>query len=756
MTAVLLAMVLTAFPLPPVGDPPAWVQPVELPTQKVPPDGASRLLLDDTQLRAEKTVEEYHHKAWKVLSQTGVGDLAKQEFEWDPSWEQLQLHGVWIWRDGVRRVAWNPEDARVIQRESLLDVGMYDGRLTLIIELRDLRVGDIVEVASTRTGENPVFQGRFAVRQYQSWIQATERSHFRLSWERPRPLQVKAHGGAEAPTLTLDGGHQVFHWELTGLEAAHLEPSMPADVDPVAYVEFSDWADWSEVARWADGLFTVPPADERFQAQAAHFAALPENERAQAIVRFVQDDVRYVGVEIGENSHRPHSPAWVLERGFGDCKDKSLLLVSLLRASGMKAWPALVHATAGQRLPRLSPSPAVFNHAIVQVELPGGVRFIDPTMTLRRGALEQMSQPRFHHALPVKPGVTGLEPIPLEEPQSATWEVEQYWQVPSRTGKATLTVTTTARASEASALRRQVKSSTQEDLTKLQRRTREDDLERKLTPVELTWTDDEGAETFVLKEKYETSDFFEENTHRFTAIAVARDLKRLDQQERSWPFSLWYPLRVREVIRYDAPEGTGGGDYELTNRSLQHPSFELTVSQQASGRTLKLSWDLRTLKDRVLPAEVTSYRRATGEAWGLLSYTVRPNDSLLADLDLESELSWADAHPWVANLLALGLTVGMMLGLVFAASSNARSWVTKGRSRAQQKSAPGELASSPVKVRSLEAGIRLFTSMQCPRGHSWKVVSESETVRLGDEQITVLTRRCNRCDAREDRYVKLD
>ena len=54
-------------------------------------------------------------------------------------------------------------------------------------------------------------------------------------------------------------------------------------------------------------------------------------------------------------------------------------------------------------------------------------------------------------------------------------------------------VTTTARASEAAVLRRQVKSSTQEDLTKAQRSTREDDLEKKLTPVELTWTDDHDA-----------------------------------------------------------------------------------------------------------------------------------------------------------------------------------------------------------------------------------------------------------------------
>lgn len=757
MTAVLLAAVLTAFPLPPVGEPPAWVEQVEIPTTKIAPDGASRLLLDDTQVRVGKTVEEFQHRAWKVLSQTGVGKLAKQEFEWDPSWEQLQLHGVWIWRDGARRVAWDPEDARVIQRESLLDVGMYDGRLTLIIELRDLREGDVVEVASTRSGENPVFQGRYANRQYQSWMEPTERSRFRLSWERPRPLQVKTHGGAQTPTVSGEPGHQVFEWNLKRLEAAHLEPSMPADVEPAPYVEFSDWTDWAEVATWADTLFTVPAPGERFGAEVERFKNLPEAERARAIVRFVQDDVRYVGVEIGENSHRPHPPEWVLERGFGDCKDKSLLLVALLRAAGLEAWPALVHATGGLRLPKFTPSPDAFNHAIVQVALPGGPRFIDPTMTLRRGELEQMPQPRYHHALTVKPGVAALDPIPLDVPSTPTWELQQHWAVPTRQGTATLTITTTARGHEASTLRRQVKSTTQEQLTKTQRRSREDDLERKLTPVELSWTDDEGAEVFVLKEKYETTNFFVGDAHRFLTIAASRDLKPLERQERTWPFAIWYPLRVREIITYESADEVPGGDFALTNRVVAHPAFQLAVSQQVSGHTLKLQWDVHTLKDRVSPAEVTSYRRATAEAWALMAYTVRPNTSILPDLpELSDEPGWTDEHPYLTGFGAVGSGLLMMLVLVFVARSNSRSWREAGKTGKQKPPSPGELASNPVKVRSLEAGVGLFTSLLCPRGHSWKVVDESETVRLGEEQITVLTRRCCVCEEREDRYVKLE
>ena len=752
MGLALILAVVAAFPLPPTGPVPSWVEEVELPTAPGVADGASRLLLRDVQVRLGKTEERFDHMAWKVLSQTGVQALSRQEFEWDPAWEELKLHGVWIWRDGARRVAWHPEDARVIQRESSLAEGMYDGRLTLIIELRDLRAGDVVEIASSTRGQNPVFKGHFAGRLFQSWAEDLERSRFRLSWERPGTLHFVTHGGASEPSVATEGGVQVFRWDLPRLKGLRLEPSMPADIEPAAYVEFTDWEDWGEVARWAEGLFKIPADGPRFAAEVARFKAVPQADRATAIVRFVQDDVRYVGVEIGEHSHQPHAPAWVLERGFGDCKDKSLLLVALLKEAGLEAWPVLVNATIGQQLPRLAPSPNAFNHAIVEVVLPSGPRFIDPTMTLRRGSLEKMSQPRFHHALVIKPGVNALVPIPLDLPDAPTWEVEQYWQVPDRTGKATLSVTTTARGREASTLRRQVKSSTQEALTRDQRRSREEDLDWKLTPVKVTWSDDEADELFVLKEEYETAEFYKDEAHQFHVLSLSGDLKRLNEVERRWPFALWYPLRIKEIIRYDAPEKLSASEFELTNRVIAHPTFELAVNQQVTGRTLRLEWELKTNSDRVMPSQVESYRRVSTEAWRQLAYRVNVPAPEGEGLSVPS-LTVPDIEE--PSSVGAWSMVGLLLAGTLATAFFVRSGSAKKKAAAKQRTDPGELPSSPARVASLEAAVSLFTSLGCLNGHGWGVVDESDTVMLGEDRVTVLSRRCGGCDAKEVRYVKL-
>ncbi len=753
MVLYLVVVVAAAFPLPPVVEPAAWVEPVEVPKGPVAPDGATRELLIDTQVRVEKTVEHFEHRAWKVLSHAGVEQLARRQFHWDPSWETFQLHGVWIWRGGQRRVAWHPEDARVIQRESDLDEGLYDGRLTLIVELRDLREGDVVELASTTVGENPVYQGHFATRFFQSWAEDIEQSRFRLTWQRQRPLRFKGHGGAVAPTVVEEGRAQVYRWDLRHLKGARFEAAMPADVEPAPWVEFSDWRDWEEVARWADGLFSVAPTGRHFEDELARFRAMPEAARAPAIVRFVQDDVRYVGVEIGEHSHQPHSPAWVLERGFGDCKDKSLLLVSLLRAAGMDASPALVHSRAGQQLPQLLPSSNVFDHAIVQVLLPSGPRFIDPTLTLRRGPLEAMPQPSYHQALVVKPGAIGLTPMPVDSNTEPTWEVEQRWKLPAPSGKASLTIITTARAMEASSLRQRVKRNTHEELTRDLLKEREEALDAKLTSLALRWSDDEGTEQFVLTEEYETAEFFADGKHEFQALVVPRDLKYLSEPQRSWPFALWHPLRVREVILYEAPEVLRASEYDVGDHVFSHPAFELAVAQSLSGHTLKLEWDLRTLKDRVLPSEVESYRTARQRAREYFAYEV---SSVAKRYSSDSQ---RNSDP-TSGLLLLGGLVAVGLGIAGAsrASTAWTRWRGQQRTRefkAKQQGAPGELAANPAVVPTLLAGAKLFTSARCPDGHGWGEIAAVDTARLGDERMTVLARTCAGGEARESRYVKL-
>ena len=80
-------------------------------------------------------------------------------------------------------------------------------------------------------------------------------------------------------------------------------------------------------------------------------------ERLAALLDFARRQVRYVAVEVGIGGFRPHRPREVLGRGWGDCKDKALLLVELLREAGIEAYPVLIRAGAEGRVDRDFPCP---------------------------------------------------------------------------------------------------------------------------------------------------------------------------------------------------------------------------------------------------------------------------------------------------------------------------------------------------------------------------------------------------------------
>ncbi|MCL2919752.1 transglutaminase-like domain-containing protein [Shewanella litorisediminis] len=102
---------------------------------------------------------------------------------------------------------------------------------------------------------------------------------------------------------------------------------------------------------------------------------------------------------MGSNSHFPSAAGDTLSRRYGDCKDKAVLLVTLLGELGIQASPALVNTDTGKIVPTLLPSAVRFNHAIVQASFNGQTYWLDPTLMDQGDALGYLYQPDYGFAL---------------------------------------------------------------------------------------------------------------------------------------------------------------------------------------------------------------------------------------------------------------------------------------------------------------------------------------------------------------------
>jgi transglutaminase-like putative cysteine protease len=264
-----------------------------------------------------------------------------------------------------------------------------------------------------------------------------------------RDIVTRGHGTDFAPQRAERRTGHEWVWDLHDVEAVDLADGTPAWFDLYPWVQVTDFSSWGEVVRWAHALFQAPEAGRGGLAEIVSRCAAEGDREARALcaIHFVQDDIRYLGLEIGPNSHQPHDPGEVLAQRFGDCKDKSLLLTVLLRELDLEARPALVSTSHGRALDDWLPTPNAFNHAIVRLDLPDGADgapiFIDATHSLQRGRLATMAPPTFERALVVDDGVSDLEVMPAPSQPSTEKVVERYqvprfWEDGDRTLFATL------------------------------------------------------------------------------------------------------------------------------------------------------------------------------------------------------------------------------------------------------------------------------------------------------------------------------
>ena len=111
------------------------------------------------------------------------------------------------------------------------------------------------------------------------------------------------------------------------------------------------------------------------------FDSISSGKTPQEIFDFVRRNVRYNLDTRNDHTVFPRSADFVLEMGYGDCKEMSFLLTQLLKRAGIKAHMVLITATPGhpQPFPEF-PSLGNFDHMIVAwTDEKGQRRFLDPT-----------------------------------------------------------------------------------------------------------------------------------------------------------------------------------------------------------------------------------------------------------------------------------------------------------------------------------------------------------------------------------------
>lgn len=585
---------------------PAWVDRLEPDGRPSPASVRSGVdgLIDDHQIRvAGANVDDYFRRVRRVVTPAGVQNASELNIDFDPSYQRLVLHEIALIRDGRRIEQLDPAEVRIIEKEPESDDRIYDGQLTALVFLKDVRPGDVIDYSWTLAGSNPLFGGRYADEFDFGADVPTRRMRHRLLWPAGRPIHTSKPARVEHR-----GAEDVYTWERRDLPPTRTEDDTPEWFDPWETVQATEYGSWREVADWAVALFRVDDASRGAVARLAatiRAAHATRDEQIVAAIRSVQDDIRYLGIEMGRGSHEPRPPGFVLAQRYGDCKDKALLLAALLGELGVEAHPALVNTKLRRHLDRFLPSPFLFEHVITQVVDGGRTYWIDGTLSDQGGTLQTIDTPGDERALVVRAGTTSLTPVVV--PNRGGIVVEEL--LATDRGRTTLSVTSTYSGRDADDMREHLASESLADVAR-------DHLNRyaadhpRIAPLGAPAIDDDRTRNvLVLREQYAVRDLWENGSWTYRPRAIAQHLERPETLVRSMPLAVAFPLNVTErlIVRGGASPRVDDDD-AVTDAPALH--FEQHIRR---GRDLVITTTLRTTADAVPVESVPDHLAALNE-----------------------------------------------------------------------------------------------------------------------------------------------
>jgi len=618
-------------------------------------DGYSDLVFEKQVSLAQQAT--YFKMTRRVLSETGVENLSQVSVTYEPSYQQLVFHSIQVIRGNQVINKLDLSKIKTLQKEQELDRSIYNGSLTAMLILEDLRKDDILEYSYTIKGFNPVFNNKFSGTLLTRFSVPVYNIYYKIIAPSERNLQVKNFLTDIKPDISMAGNQRVYEWKLQNQAGLRLEDNLPSWYDVYPAIMIGEMATWKEINDWALTLFpSNPPLSAGLRQKVEEIKGRYNNDedRTLAALRFVQDDVRYMGIEMGENSHKPHSPSQVLQQRFGDCKDKAYLLCTLLTAMGIEAYPVLINTSYKKTIDTWLPSPVSFDHTTATAIVNGKQYWFDATISHQRGKLKDISFPDYQVGLVIKPGTTSLTKIPLQN--TGRVHTREVFYVRHMDKPVKFVVTTKFTGSHADRTRQSFKSNSKKELLKGYM-----DLYtsyfKKIDADSLSYKDNEETGEFTTIEYYTVHDFWKHEDGKQKAslqpFLIYSVIRTPDDERRKHPFALSYPARYTEDIEIHLPKDWPA---EESSHYFTPPGCKIEYEySRPSSDLILLHYTYENTADHIQPDETAAYVREIENAEQGIAY------ELTSGLDVTnsspSTFNTNSSNVFNALYLILGLCV---------------------------------------------------------------------------------------------------
>ena len=549
------------------------------------------------------------HQVVKILTERGIQKYGDIAIPYQPTAQNI---GVNIARTiaADNTVLHPPEEAfNDATPPGLLSQNLYSDAMWKVISMVGLAPGVCIEYQVTLEDKVPGGEtwitGAYNFQATEATLETSYALQIPDTWHLQWKIANDTSNAQEPEVSHTENNTRVYIWKYGETPALTLEEGMPHINDIVPRLRYSSIADWDEVYLWYKGLANgryTPDAKIEEKVHQLTENLTTEEEKIRAIYHFVAANIRYVGIELGQSAYQPSPATEVFQVQYGDCKDKTTLLISMLDLVGITAYPVLMSVAPYEQVDPILPALSQFNHMIAAI--PTGVNtyiWLDPSSTTcNYGNLPYSTQGRIGFLISDTRGEFVETPIfPSES--------NRLVSITDMTLNSKGTIEGTLHIQTSGQYNLNTRWAYQQIQPRAVKATLATELSQQFPGIQIVWH--EMSNLNELNEPVEIRLGFRVENY---AIPLSNSMlmplpidefgeyaEAFANDQRVYSLDFGYPTQIEKTIRIQVPDGWRATLPEDSHHTLESAEFTRQYRQVENIITYQL---LFTLKDKVLPA----------------------------------------------------------------------------------------------------------------------------------------------------------
>lgn len=340
-------------------------------------DAVAVVLLDEQQVTVKDNgeIQTRHRYAYKFLRPEARERYGYAVVQFDDQ-TKISFFGAWTIMPSGAQIEVKEKEAG---ETSLASFEVFSDDRAKFIRFPEANVGSVVGYEYIQRQRPFVFEDGW---RFQDEI-PTRRARFSL--QIPPGWEFTNHWANFPKQQPQSSTDNLYVWEVENIPAIEVEPDMPPFFAIESRMDIKYFprdlnlraktsGSWDDIGIWYTNITSASriPSPALQQKVAELTAGMSDPlKKMQALASYVQQQIRYVAIEVGIGGFQPHPAADVFKHQYGDCKDKATLLSTMLKEIGVDSYYVMIDTRRGIVNPEF---PSIRgNHIIMAIRLPENV-----------------------------------------------------------------------------------------------------------------------------------------------------------------------------------------------------------------------------------------------------------------------------------------------------------------------------------------------------------------------------------------------